>query len=33
MDENWGPGIRQRPGIHWALKLVFKNTPKPFSDL
>jgi len=28
MDENWGPGIRQRPGLHWALKLVFKNTPQ-----
>jgi len=35
MDENLScrPGIRQRPGVHWALELVFKNTPKPFSDL
>jgi len=33
MDENisWSPGIRQLP--HWGLKLVFKNTPKPFYGL
>jgi len=30
MDEHWGPGIRQRPGVHWALKIVFKNTPNRF---
>jgi len=33
MDEKWVPGIRQRPGVHWALELVLKTNPKPFSDL
>jgi len=30
MDENWGPGIRQRTWVHWALKLVFKTHPNRF---
>jgi len=27
MDENWGPGIKQKPRVHWALKFKYLKTP------